>query len=389
MPAWEVVPNSHSRQAPEVVHRVDEGRVESLTNPLHKDESSTSNTSLRDSEIRARASTMFMQVVLDTKDKRHEKDSSRSTVKIMWAAHTRKHEARWSPNEFMTCFFVLIFFFGPQQISLGLSDAGTFIDAVSQIGVDLASLKPWQGEGDYSHDFAPRNGTEALKRLVFQLAAKENATSTGPAFCRFNLRCSALQLSDNATLSWGNAAQHHVNLVTPNALVSNMVYVVGGILLLFVAFYQKKLLQEKLRKCGPCICHSLHDSKHWDNKPMVFEKKIGTRTVCPRHQMIWQLPGHGRMNIMIALAFINEGVFSAAYHICPTSTSLQYDYVGISLLGTSLLLAMYAKRHATPPYASDVCKILVSGLHRYLLACTRSCTPALTLSFCLVLPACR
>jgi hypothetical protein len=345
--------------APEVANNEEEEervRVETVHNPLHSEQCDGWHESTRSHtpDFKARASTMFMQVVQDTKDKRHEKESSRSTVKIMWAAHKRKHVARWSPNEFMTCFFVLIFFFGPHQMHLSLIEAGGFITTVSEITAGFAAA-----------DVPPRNESEALHQLIDGLRERENAQSQ--KFCRFNLKCSelhyALSSSNSSSepfysLSWGEAAKHHTNLVTPNALVSNLVYVLAGVLLLVLSLWQKRHLKSKLKACGPCLCHSLHDSKHWDNRPMVFEQKIGVRTVCPRHQMIWQLPGHGRMNIMIALAFINEGVFSAAYHICPTSSSLQYDYVGISLLGVAMLLAMYTKRHAVPPMASNVCKVL-------------------------------
>jgi hypothetical protein len=58
-----------------------------------------------------------------------------------------------------------------------------------------------------------------------------------------------------------------------------------------------------------------------------------------------------QMHYAVALAFILEGTLSAAYHICPTSNTLQYDYLGISLLMIMLLVTIYAKRHACPPSA--------------------------------------
>jgi hypothetical protein len=58
-----------------------------------------------------------------------------------------------------------------------------------------------------------------------------------------------------------------------------------------------------------------------------------------------------QMHYTVALAFILEGTLSAAYHICPTSNTLQYDYLGISLLLITLLITICAKRHACPPSA--------------------------------------
>ncbi|XP_077988611.1 SID1 transmembrane family member 1-like [Glandiceps talaboti] len=99
-----------------------------------------------------------------------------------------------------------------------------------------------------------------------------------------------------------------------NNVISNMGYVLLGILFLIIVWREDYLLSRKL------------------NNKYFYEEGFG-------------VPKHFGLFYAIGIALLMEGIFSGCYHVCPTYPNYQFDTSFMYTICGLLLLKMYQTRH--------------------------------------------
>ncbi|GMT35929.1 hypothetical protein PFISCL1PPCAC_27226, partial [Pristionchus fissidentatus] len=82
---------------------------------------------------------------------------------------------------------------------------------------------------------------------------------------------------------------------------------------------------------------------------MVKEREMRYRSLCkffPRDlQNLYGLPQHNGLMYAIGVAVVMEGILSASYHICPSSSNYQFDTSFMYIIGLLGMLKIYQLRH--------------------------------------------
>ncbi|GMR61175.1 hypothetical protein PMAYCL1PPCAC_31370, partial [Pristionchus mayeri] len=82
---------------------------------------------------------------------------------------------------------------------------------------------------------------------------------------------------------------------------------------------------------------------------MVKEREIRYRSLCKLFPEVLQrdygLPHHNGLMYAIGVAVVMEGILSASYHICPSSSNYQFDTSFMYIIGLLGMLKIYQLRH--------------------------------------------
>ncbi|CAB3400747.1 unnamed protein product [Caenorhabditis bovis] len=125
-----------------------------------------------------------------------------------------------------------------------------------------------------------------------------------------------VRLSGDMDLCWYNfrCARPFLGFIAFNNIISNIGYILLG-LLLIVLNKQRELRYTHLMQVYPRI-----------------DKECG-------------IPQHGGIMTAIGISVVLEGILSASYHICPSSSNYQFDTSFMYVIGMLGMLKLYQLRH--------------------------------------------